>query len=147
MEAAAAPLISKKHLPCGQKCSRDLLCGHACGKSCHGGSTCPPCTQACAAQCVHGRCKASCTEPCAPCAEACTWQCQHQVCSSPHICAMLSMHHTSMRTSKPAVSLFVNTGGLVLQRLSCPCTEQPSKYCWQSQQTPAAWCSNAIVGS
>ena len=73
---------SRLHLPCRQRCTRTLLCGHECGKGCHRGSTCPPCSGQCAAQCVHGRCMGACTELCAPCAEPCTWQCPHQVNSS-----------------------------------------------------------------
>lgn len=84
---SAVPRSSYKHLPCGQKCDRTLLCGHACGKPCHGGSTCPPCTHPCAAKCVHSQCQGRCTDMCAPRAEPCPWHCDHQVChllQQPH---------------------------------------------------------------
>lgn len=91
---SAVPRSSYKHLPCGQKCDRTLLCGHACGKPCHGGSTCPPCTHPCAAKCVHSQCQGRCTDMCAPCAEACPWHCDHQVChllQPPHAwCSFMS---------------------------------------------------------
>ena len=77
--ALPIPCSSYKHLPCSQKCSRDLLCGHACSKACHGGTTCPPCARLCSAKCMHGQCKGLCTDLCSPCAEPCAWQCQHQV--------------------------------------------------------------------
>lgn len=78
---SVVPRSSYKHLPCGQKCDRTLLCGHACGIPCHGGSTCPPCTHPCAAKCVHSQCQGHCTDMCAPCAEPCPWHCDHQACS------------------------------------------------------------------
>ena len=77
--APAIPVSKYQHLSCSQVCSRDLLCGHTCGKPCHGGSTCPPCTRLCSAKCGHGQCKGLCTDLCAPCAEPCRWHCQHQV--------------------------------------------------------------------
>ncbi|KAL0023606.1 hypothetical protein WJX77_006297 [Trebouxia sp. C0004] len=76
--APPIPVSSYQHLACSQVCSRDLLCGHTCGKSCHGGSTCPPCTRLCSVKCGHGQCKGLCTDLCAPCAEPCRWLCQHQ---------------------------------------------------------------------
>ena len=75
--AAPVPRSNYTHPACTQRCGRDLLCGHACNKPCHGGTTCPPCCQPCKAACNHGRCKGGCTDACQPCAEPCAWRMVH----------------------------------------------------------------------
>lgn len=75
---APLPRSSYLHPACTHSCGRGLLCGHDCRLACHGGTTCPPCSQPCKAACNHGRCRGLCTEPCQPCAEPCAWLCQHQ---------------------------------------------------------------------
>ena len=77
--AAPMPRSSYLHPACTHSCGRGLLCGHDCRLACHGGTTCPPCSQPCQAACNHGRCQSRCTAPCQPCAEPCAWHCQHQV--------------------------------------------------------------------
>lgn len=76
---APMPRSNYNHPACSRRCGRDLLCGHDCKEPCHGGTTCPPCSQPCKAACNHGRCKGRCTDPCQPCAELCAWRCPHQV--------------------------------------------------------------------
>lgn len=68
------------HIPCKEKCTRILLCGHQCSsRNC--ASDCPPCQLKCPSSCIHGPCGHKCDSPCIPCAEPCEWQCPHQKCT------------------------------------------------------------------
>lgn len=68
------------HIPCKQKCTRILTCGHTCSsKNC--AEDCPPCQKACPAYCSHGPCGHKCELPCIQCAEPCQWKCPHYQCT------------------------------------------------------------------
>ena len=68
------------HIPCTEKCTRVLLCGHPCSsRNC--ANDCPPCKEQCPAGCVHGKCGHECKNPCIKCAEPCKWNCRHYKCN------------------------------------------------------------------
>eukprot|EP01018_Ginkgo_biloba_P024577 Gb_08232 [translate_table: standard] len=66
------------HIPCEQKCSRPLPCGHECLAGCM--EICPPCTRPCEKRCLHSRCILMCGALCRPCMEECEWKCKHHTC-------------------------------------------------------------------
>ncbi|XP_057868055.2 uncharacterized protein LOC131075241 isoform X1 [Cryptomeria japonica] len=66
------------HIPCKERCSRDLPCGHQCMAGCS--ETCPPCMHRCEKRCLHSRCTRLCGALCIPCKENCEWNCQHHTC-------------------------------------------------------------------
>ncbi|UJR19289.1 hypothetical protein I4U23_022418 [Adineta vaga] len=67
------------HVPCGEKCKRELICSHVCKASCT--IDCPPCSRECQIHCVHSRCKKKCGEICSPCKEQCDYRCKHFRCT------------------------------------------------------------------
>ncbi|GLJ17597.1 hypothetical protein SUGI_0306460 [Cryptomeria japonica] len=70
------------HIPCKERCSRDLPCGHQCMASCS--EICPPCMHPCEKWCLHSRCTHPCGKLCILCREKCEWNCQHYTCD--HLC-------------------------------------------------------------
>jgi hypothetical protein len=69
-------------LPCSEKCTRTLCCGHLCAEPCS--NICPPCSQKCRTRCVHSAGQhETCCEPCVPCAEPCPVACPHRKCTMP----------------------------------------------------------------
>ena len=51
------------HLPCHQKCSRLLVCGHPCTRTCHAATEpCSDCSRACPMACPHARCSLGCSQ-------------------------------------------------------------------------------------
>ncbi|KAF2732002.1 hypothetical protein EJ04DRAFT_544890 [Polyplosphaeria fusca] len=75
----------RKHKQCTRLCERPYThCSHTCGKQCHGGTPCQPCSQRCTVACSHSQCNLPCAEPCVPCAkEHCSSRCPHSQCSMP----------------------------------------------------------------
>ncbi|CAF4986027.1 unnamed protein product, partial [Rotaria sp. Silwood1] len=75
----------KLHIPCGEKCERELICSHICKATC--AANCPPCSRTCETRCVHSRCNEYCGEICTPCKEPCAYKCKHlrctRLCSEP----------------------------------------------------------------
>ncbi|CAF1207828.1 unnamed protein product [Adineta steineri] len=75
----------KLHVPCGEKCERNLICSHVCKVSC--ATNCPPCSRQCETRCIHSRCKNTCGSPCPPCRRLCGYKCKHlqctRLCSEP----------------------------------------------------------------
>jgi len=66
------------HIPCKERCSRDLPCGHQCMAGCS--EICPPCKYPCEKRCLHSRCVLICGSLCRPCMEKCEWKCEHHTC-------------------------------------------------------------------
>ena len=72
------------HIPCIEKCTKILFCGHECPGTHSCSSSCPPCAKDCAYECPHGKC-GICFQPCKPChsesGHQCQWRCQHLKCT------------------------------------------------------------------
>ena len=48
---------------CLVTCERSLFCAHICGRSCHDGKGCQPCSQKCQRACNHSVCPLKCFQP------------------------------------------------------------------------------------
>jgi len=66
------------HIPCLERCFRDLPCGHRCMADCS--EICPPCKNTCQKRCLHRSCDLICGSLCTPCMEKCEWKCEHHTC-------------------------------------------------------------------
>ncbi|KAI1385349.1 P-loop containing nucleoside triphosphate hydrolase protein [Hypoxylon trugodes] len=92
----------EKHQICTSICGRDYkACKHACGRGCHPGEDCPPCSMPCPVQCSHSRCLKICSEACTPClVETCSSICPHRQCTMP-CAAPCNWLPCSQRCNKP----------------------------------------------
>ncbi|CAM6099898.1 unnamed protein product [Calypogeia fissa] len=105
------------HIPCKQKCGRNLPCGHACEAGCS--LTCPPCAKKCRKRCFHSRCSGSCGDLCKPCREPCSWQCEHHKCEKRchEIC-------TRPRCDLPCAKLIPKCGHRCIGLCGEPCPKK-----------------------
>ncbi|XP_078092539.1 NFX1-type zinc finger-containing protein 1 isoform X1 [Mustelus asterias] len=67
------------HESCKQPCRRLLICSHECLEPCT--NQCPPCQRRCENLCKHSKCGRKCGELCTPCVEPCEWICRHYRCN------------------------------------------------------------------
>ncbi len=67
------------HVPCKEKCTRLLVCGHPCSEPC--AKNCKPCAKKCDFKCPHAPCRHTCSYECKPCPHLCEWKCKHFRCS------------------------------------------------------------------
>mmetsp|Transcript_13248 Transcript_13248/g.23752 ORF Transcript_13248/g.23752 Transcript_13248/m.23752 type:complete len:1826 (+) Transcript_13248:159-5636(+) len=76
------------HVPCNEKRTVPLPCGHQSADALTCSDDCPPCAEQCQLRCIHAKCDRTCSDICAPCREKCSWACR-PMCPNKYYCSNL----------------------------------------------------------
>ncbi len=70
-------LMGTLHIPCVNKCEKQLICGHKCQQKCSQECLCK---ENCVNECIHNHCNKLCYQNCSNCTKSCEIGCEHRSC-------------------------------------------------------------------